>query len=104
MDYIQANRIRAVQQALVRRALLHGEYRRGRLDMATLNALLAWRASEATLEDTLGSLIDNVDFPAFVSDLIHGVFDAQVDVSVKQLESYHDLLCDLARRATVNHD
>lgn len=32
------------------------------------------------------------DFPAFVAELIGGVFDAQVDASVKQMEAYADLV------------
>lgn len=36
--------------------------------------------------------IGSVDFPAFVSDLIDGVFDEIVDNSIKQMDSYSDLV------------
>jgi hypothetical protein len=42
-------------------------------------------------------LVQAVDFPDFVAQLLHGVFDAIVDASIKQLEAYADLVKDLAR-------
>lgn len=38
------------------------------------------------------SPVDEVDFPAFVAELIRGVFDAIVDASLRQAEAYADLL------------
>lgn len=38
-----------------------------------------------------------VDLPAFVSDLINGVFDAIVNSSVEQMKAYAALLADVAR-------
>ena len=37
-------------------------------------------------------LIQSVDFPAFVTGLIAGVFQAIVDSSIRQIEGYADLL------------
>lgn len=42
-------------------------------------------------------LIDAVDFPGFVADLIGGVFDAIVDASIRQMEAYADLLASVAK-------
>jgi len=40
--------------------------------------------------------LEAIDFPAFVSDLIRGVFNALVDSSIKQMEAYADLLKNVA--------
>jgi hypothetical protein len=42
-------------------------------------------------------LENEVDFPAFVSGLIHGVFDAIVDASIQQMEAYGELLRHVAQ-------
>ena len=39
-----------------------------------------------------GEFIDEVDFPGFVGDLLKGVFDANLEVTLKQMESYQELL------------
>ena len=39
-----------------------------------------------------GEFIDEVDFPGFVRDLLKGVFDANLEVTLKQMESYQTLL------------
>ena len=44
--------------------------------------------------------ISAVDFPAFVSDLIEGTFDAIVDASIRQMEAYGELVKSVA--ATVD--
>ena len=41
-------------------------------------------------------LIDAVDFPSFVAELIHGVFNAIVEASIRQMEAYAALLAGLA--------
>ena len=42
-------------------------------------------------------LVDAVDFPAFVSELIGGVFQAVVDASIQQMRAYADLLESAAK-------
>jgi hypothetical protein len=63
------------------------------------------RAAAANILDFLGlrpaggaiaSPVDEVDFPAFVADLIRGVFDAIVDATVRQAEAYADLLKEVS--------
>lgn len=39
-----------------------------------------------------GEFMDEVDFPGFVRDLLKGVFDANLEVTVKQMEEYQKLL------------
>lgn len=39
-----------------------------------------------------GDFVESVDFPKFVRDLLKGVFDANLDVTLKQMESYQKLL------------
>jgi hypothetical protein len=39
-----------------------------------------------------GDFIDNVNFPQFVSDLLKGVFDANLAVQTQQIETYQELL------------
>jgi hypothetical protein len=50
--------------------------------------------TRATLSTEFSS---EVDFPAFVSALIHGVFQAVVAGSIQQMEAYSDLLKDAIR-------
>ena len=38
------------------------------------------------------ALLQRLDFPDFVGDLIHGVFNSIVDASIKQMEAYADLI------------
>ena len=44
-----------------------------------------------------GSLSDEIDFPEFVASLIHGTFDAMVDSSIRQMESFGDLIAAVAK-------
>jgi hypothetical protein len=39
-----------------------------------------------------GDFIDQVDFPGFVKDLLKGVFDANLAVTIQQIETYQKLL------------
>ncbi len=39
-----------------------------------------------------GEFIENVDFPKFVRDLLKGVFDANLQVTIQQMEAYQKLL------------
>jgi hypothetical protein len=42
--------------------------------------------------DLAGQFVENVDFPKFVRDLLKGVFDANLQVTIQQMESYQRLL------------
>lgn len=44
-----------------------------------------------------GALLQNVNFPVFVSGLITGVFDSIVDSSIKQMEAYGELVKSVAQ-------
>jgi len=44
-----------------------------------------------------GALSDEIDFPAFVASLVHGTFDAIVDSSIRQMESFADLVSAVAK-------
>lgn len=50
-----------------------------------------------TLAQRAGALSDEIDFPAFVASLVHGTFDAIVDASIRQMESYADLVSAVAK-------
>jgi hypothetical protein len=50
-----------------------------------------------TLAQRAGALSDEIDFPDFVASLIHGTFDAIVDASIRQMESYADLVSAVAK-------
>lgn len=43
------------------------------------------------------NLVQTVDFPEFVSGLIHGVFQAIVDASIQQMQAYGELLAATAK-------
>ncbi len=42
--------------------------------------------------EAFSDLVDSVDFPAFVSGLIDGVFNSIVDASIRQMEAYGELV------------
>ncbi len=44
-----------------------------------------------------GALADELDFPAFVSSLVHGTFDAIVDSSIRQMEAYAELVAAVSK-------
>src|SRR5262249_51170994 len=50
-----------------------------------------------TIAQRAGALSDEVDFPAFVASLVHGTFDAIVDTSIRQMESYASLVSAVAK-------
>ncbi len=47
-----------------------------------------------------GEFIDEVDFPKFVRDLVKGVFDANLEVTVKQMEAFQKLLKTATKELT----
>ena len=55
------------------------------------------QAATETLAGRAGALSDEIAFPAFVSGLVHGTFDAMVDASIRQMETYADLVSTVAR-------
>jgi len=57
------------------------------------------RPAVAADPEALRALVDTVDFPEFVADLIKGVFDANLDAMKKQTDAYLELMRE-ATRAT----
>ena len=55
------------------------------------------RQATETLAQRAGALSDEIDFPEFVASLVHGTFDAIVDASIRQMESYADLVSAVAK-------
>src|SRR4051812_19867189 len=53
-------------------------------------------ATEA-LAARAGALVNEIDFPGFVAGLVHGTFDAVVDASIRQMESYSSLVSAVAK-------
>jgi len=53
-------------------------------------------ATEALAQRT-GTLVNEIDFPGFVAGLVHGTFDAVVDASIRQMESYSSLVSAVAK-------
>src|SRR5215213_2741530 len=51
----------------------------------------------ATIAARAGALSDEIDFPGFVAGLVHGTFDAIVDASIRQMESYSSLVSAVAK-------
>jgi hypothetical protein len=60
-------------------------------DMTRIAEYLAPRDTGAAF----AALVDEVNFPQFVAGLIHGVFDAVVNASIRQMEAYADLLASV---------
>jgi len=44
-----------------------------------------------------GVLLDEIDFPTFVASLVNGTFDAMVDSSIRQMESFAELVAAVAK-------
>ena len=53
-------------------------------------------ATESLAQRT-GALVNEIDFPGFVAGLVHGTFDAIVDASIRQMESYSSLVNAVAK-------
>ena len=54
-------------------------------------------AATETLAQRTGALVNEIDFPGFVAQLVHGTFDAIVDASIRQMESYSSLVSAVAK-------
>lgn len=50
-----------------------------------------------TLGRRAGAVTDELDFPEFVSSLIHGTWDAMVDSSIRQMDAYADLVAAISK-------
>lgn len=50
-----------------------------------------------TIARRMGAMVDEVDFPGFVAGLVHGTYDAIVDASIRQMESYAGLVGAVAK-------
>lgn len=65
------------------------------------SAASANKPKKETATDALGrragALSDELDFPAFVSSLVHGTFDAMVDSSIRQMQSFADLVAAVSK-------
>jgi hypothetical protein len=65
--------------------------------VCSLSRIVDYWLDAADKEAPLDGVIDAVDFPGFVADLIAGVFDAIVDASIRQMEAYADLVDGVAK-------
>ena len=74
-----------------------GTYQDGRRTDQTRPAAKKKEAATDALGRRAGALADELDFPAFVTSLVHGTFDAIVDSSIKQMEAYADLVAAVAK-------
>lgn len=50
-----------------------------------------------TIAAKAGAMVNEINFPGFVSQLINGTFDAVVDASIRQMESYSDLVASVSK-------
>ncbi|MDQ3287064.1 MAG: hypothetical protein M3Q42_02175 [Pseudomonadota bacterium] len=50
-----------------------------------------------TIARRTGAMVNEVDFPGFVAQLVNGTFDAIVDASIRQMESYSSLVSAVAK-------
>ena len=50
-----------------------------------------------TIARRAGAMVNEIDFPGFVAELVHGTFDAIVDASIRQMESYSSLVSAVAK-------
>jgi hypothetical protein len=66
-------------------------------DSASSPTTSAKPPSTETIARRTGALVDEIDFPKFVASLVHGTFDAVVDASIRQMESYASLVSAVAK-------
>lgn len=50
-----------------------------------------------TIARRAGAMVNEIDFPGFVAQLVHGTFDAIVDAAIRQMESYSSLVSAVAK-------
>ncbi|KQR13084.1 MULTISPECIES: hypothetical protein [Xanthomonas] len=63
---------------------------------ATATATVKPQATE-TIARRTGAMVNEVDFPGFVAQLVHGTFDAIVDASIRQMESYSSMVAAVSK-------
>lgn len=66
-------------------------------DAATPAPTPAKPQATETIARRAGAMVDEIDFPGFVAQLVHGTFDAIVDASIRQMESYSELVSACAK-------
>lgn len=54
-------------------------------------------AATETIARRAGAMVNEIDFPNFVAQLVHGTFDAIVDASIRQMESYSSMVAAVAK-------
>jgi hypothetical protein len=100
-----------VQTSLNRRRGSVAKGKRKARSGAMTDSLTSWRSrqfsrnvgkiaaylAEPETGRSVDPLVQAVDFPEFVAQLLHGVFNAIVDASIQQMDAYADLVKDLAR-------
>ncbi len=93
-DGIQADRLARINNQTATAEALADSRRRSRSgDPSAQFTAQAAREGAAVA----GLLLDNVNFPSFVSGLIEGVFTSIVDSSIKQMEAYGNLVKSVAQ-------
>lgn len=65
--------------------------------VGSLSRIVDYWVDAADREVEPDEVLAAVDFPAFVADLVKGVFDAIVDASIGQMEAYQNLLRSVAQ-------
>jgi len=50
-----------------------------------------------TIARRAGAMVNEIDFPGFVAQLVHGTFDAIVDASIRQMESFAGLVSAVSK-------
>lgn len=63
----------------------------------TANAGASKPPATETLAARAGALVNEIDFPGFVAQLVNGTFDAIVDASIRQMESYASLVAAVSK-------
>jgi hypothetical protein len=56
------------------------------------------RLPAVSQKSEFGTLVEQVDFPTFVGELVKGTFNAIVDGSIQQMEAYGKLLSEVATK------
>jgi len=73
----------------------------GDADAASSNGAAPVTSSKPPATETIarraGAMVNEIDFPGFVAQLVHGTFDAIVDASIRQMESYSSLVSAVAK-------
>lgn len=85
------------QQGMATRAFADEPNPQGAGQATNKQVPVAKKQATDTIAAKAGAMVNEIDFPGFVAQLVNGTFDAIVDASIRQMESYSDLVASVSK-------